>query len=162
GHRPRQGHQPQRSGGPALHLSVFSPAPGTSFGTVFKGAIFGFLAFAGFEAAATLGEETRQPRRNIPRAILGVVLLGGVFFVFVTAVEVMGFGTGTKGITAFVGSGSLLGDLSRIYVGSPLGDIITAGTAVSAFACALASTVGATRLLYAFGRDGFCPIALSR
>lgn len=152
----------QTPAGQHFTLSVFEPSPGTGFGTIFKGAIFGFLAFAGFEAAATLGEETRQPRRNIPRAILGVVVLGGVYFVFVTAVEVMGFGTGDKGVSAFVGSGSLLGDLSTLYVGSALGDIITAGTAISAFACALASTVGATRLLYAFGRDGLGPGVLSR
>jgi amino acid transporter len=152
----------QTPAGQHFTLSVFEPEPGTSFGTIFQGAIFGFLAFAGFEAAGTLGEETRDPRRNIPRAILGVVILGGIYFVFVTAVEVLGFGTGTKGVTAFVSSGSLLGDLSTLYVGSPLGDIITAGTAISAFACALASTVGATRLAYAFGRDGFGPAALSR
>jgi amino acid transporter len=32
-------------------------------------AVFGFLSFAGFEGAASLGEETEQPARNIPRAI---------------------------------------------------------------------------------------------
>ncbi len=152
----------QTPSGQHFTLSVFEPEPGTDFGTIFKGAIFGFLAFAGFEAAGTLGEETRNPRRNIPRAIFGVVLLGGVYFILVTAVEVLGFGTGSQGVTAFVNSGSLLGDLSSTYVGSPLGDIITAGTAISAFACALASTVAASRLVYAFGRDGLGPRALSR
>lgn len=152
----------QTPDGQHFTLSVFAPEPGTNFGTIFKGAIFGFLAFAGFEAAGTLGEETRQPRRNIPRAILGVVLVGGVYFVLVTAVEVLGFGASARGVTAFTDSGSLLGDLSTLYVGSPLGDIITAGTAISALACALASTVAATRLLYAFGRDGLGPQAVSR
>ena len=37
-------------------------------------AVFGFLSFAGFEGAATLGEETRNPRRNIPLAILAAVI----------------------------------------------------------------------------------------
>lgn len=152
----------QAPGGQHFTLSVFEPGPGSGFGTIFKGAIFGFLAFAGFEAAGTLGEETHRPRRDIPRAILGVVLLGGLYFIVVTAVEMMGFGTGPRGVTAFVSSGSLLGDLSSSYVGSALGDVITAGTAISAFACALASTVAATRLLYAFGRDGLGPRALSR
>jgi amino acid transporter len=151
----------QAPGGRHFTLSVFEPAPGTSFGTVFKGAIFGFLAFAGFEAAGTLGEETRHPRRDIPLAILGAVLLGGLYFVVVTAVETMGFGTGSRGVSAFVNSGSLLGDLGSGYVGSALGDVITAGTSISAFACALASTVAATRLLYAFGRDGLGPRALA-
>lgn len=144
-------------GGHSFTFSAFSPEHGQGFGTIFKGAIFGFLAFAGFEAAATLGEETRNPRRDIPRAILGTAIVGGIFFVVVTLIEVNGFGTGTQGLAAFVGSASLLGDLGQQYVAHWVGDIVTLGTAVSAFACALASTVGATRLLFSFSRDGLGP-----
>src|SRR3712207_7549287 len=56
------------------------------------------LPCAGFEAAATMGEGAREPRRDIPRAILGVAIFGGLYFVFVTAVEVMGFGTDARGV----------------------------------------------------------------
>jgi hypothetical protein len=84
-------------GGRGVDLSVFTPAPGTDGSALFLGIVFGFLSFAGFEAAATLGEETRDPRRTIPRAILGVAIFGGVYFVFVTAVEVMGFGADDAG-----------------------------------------------------------------
>ena len=59
--------------------------------------VFGFLSFAGFEAAATLGEEATHPTRDIPRAILGTAIFGGIYFVVVTAVEMMGFGT-SKGV----------------------------------------------------------------
>src|SRR5262249_40241020 len=133
--------------------SVFTVAPGTDVSTVFLGAVFGFLSFAGFEAAATLGEEAKRPRRDIPRAILGTALFGGAYFVFVTAVEVMGFGTSPAGITAFTQSGSLLGDLGARYVGAWVGDAISLGAAVSAFGCALACAVGGSRLLFALARD---------
>ncbi len=83
-------------GNQSFTLDVFKPPTGSGIGDVFKGAVFGFLSFAGFEAAATLGEETRNPRRAIPRAILGTAVFGGVYFVFVTAVEMMGFGTDAK------------------------------------------------------------------
>jgi amino acid transporter len=136
-------------------LKVFSPASGISLGDIFKGSVFGFLSFAGFEAAATLGEETRDPRRSIPRAILGTAIFGGIYFVFVTAVEMMGFGTNAAGVKAFGTSGSLLGDLGSTYMTSSIGDIITAGTAISAFGCVIACVVGATRILYALSRDGF-------
>jgi len=44
--------------------------------------VFGFTAFAGFEGAASLSEETRNPRRSIPRA-LSIAIAGGiVFYVF--------------------------------------------------------------------------------
>jgi len=105
-------------GGPSgqgLTLSPFTLASGTGTSAIFLGIVFGFLSFAGFEAAATLGEETRHPRRDIPRAILGTAIFGGVYFVFVTWVEVMGFGTDEKGLAAFQGSGSLFGDLGSQF-----------------------------------------------
>jgi amino acid transporter len=135
-------------------LKVFSPPAGTGLGDIFKGAVFGFLSFAGFEAAATLGEETREPRRAIPRAILGTAIFGGIYFIFVTSVEMMGFGTDAKGVAAFAGSGSLLGDLGSTYITSSVGNIVTLGTAISAFGCCLASVVGGSRILYTLSRDG--------
>ena len=101
--------------GHTFDLSVFMVPAGTEVSALFLGVVFGFLSFAGFEAAATLGEEAREPRRDVPRAILGTAIFGGVYFVFVTAVEVMGFGTDDAGVAAFTSSSSLLGDL-----GSPL------------------------------------------
>lgn len=134
-------------------LSVFTFAPGVGLSGVFLGAVFGFLSFAGFEAAATLGEETTDARRNIPRAILGTAIFGGVFFVVVTAIEMMGFGTSAAAVAKFTGSSSLLGDLGSGYLGSWVGDLISLGAAISAFGCCLACVVGGSRLLYAVARD---------
>ena len=147
--------------GLGVHWSVFRLPGGVPLSTVFLGVVFGFLSFAGFEAAATLGEETKQPNRDIPRAILGVAIFGGIYFFVVTAVEVMGFGTSAKGVTAFINSTSLIGDLGTSYVASWLGTVITAGAMASAFGCVLASTVGAARLIFAMGRDGILPGRLS-
>jgi amino acid transporter len=73
---------------------------------------------------------------------------------------VMGFGTDAKGTEAFIGSGSLLGDLGSQFVAGWVGELITIGAAVSAFGCALACVVGATRLLYALSRDEVGPAPL--
>src|SRR5215211_6433151 len=143
--------------GNTLDFSVFTVPQGTGASAVFLGVVFGFLSFAGFEAAATLGEEAREPRRDIPRAILGVAIFGGLYFVFVTAVEVMGFGTDARGVENFTSSGSLLGDLGSQFVAGWVGELITIGAAVSAFGCALACVVGATRMLYALSRDEVGP-----
>jgi amino acid transporter len=134
-------------------LSVFAIQPGTGASALFLGVVFGFLSFAGFEASATLGEEAARPRRDIPRAILGTAVFGGVYFVVVTAVEVMGFGADRAGVDRFTRSPSLLGDLGSSYVGAWVGDLITIGAAVSAFGCCLACVVGGARLLYALARD---------
>ena len=149
-------------GGHTFTLSVFSVAPGTPSNELFLGVVFGFLSFAGFEAAATLGEEAHRPTRDIPRAILGTAIFGGLYFVIVTAVEVMGFGAGPAGIKAFTNSQSLLGDLGSSYVGSWVGNVITLGTAISAFGCCLACVVGAARLVYALSRDTAGPRGLGR
>jgi amino acid transporter len=146
--------------GNGLDFSVFSIPAGTGTSAVFLGVVFGFLSFAGFEAAATLGEEAREPRRDIPRAILGVAIFGGLYFIFVTAIEVMGFGTDAKGIESFIASGSLLGDLGSQFVAGWVGELITIGAAVSAFGCALACIVGAARLLFALSRDEVGPAPL--
>jgi amino acid transporter len=129
---------------------------------VFLGVVFGFLSFAGFEAAATLGEETRDPNRNIPRAILSTAIFGGVFFVVVTAIEMMGFGADEQGVEAFTKSEALIGDLAQRYVASWLGDVIVVGAAFSAAACCLACVVGASRLMFALSRDGMGPKVLAK
>jgi amino acid transporter len=131
---------------------VFSPAKGTTSSVLFLGAVYGILSFTGFEGAATMGEEAREPRKSIPRAIFGTVLIGGIFYIFTAAIEVMGFGTGQSGLTAFHNSSSLYGSLGAAYITPWIGDVVTIGTMVSAFAGAVGSIVGASRLLYAMGR----------
>ena len=104
--------------GATFTLSVFTVAPGTDVSTLGLGIVFGLLSFAGFEAAATLGEEARNPRRDIPRAILGTALFGGVYFTVVTAIEMMAFKPDDAGVAAFIASPALMGDLGTAYVGS--------------------------------------------
>lgn len=144
GHAPNNHH---------VDWSVFSIPQGAGFGGVFVGAVFGFLSFAGFEASSTLGEETTNPRKDISRAMLGTAIFGGFYFVIVTAVEVMGFGTDEAGIKAFGSSGSLMGDLGSSFIGSWIGTLISLGAAVSAFGCLLACLVGGSRLAFAMARD---------
>ncbi|MCV7225545.1 APC family permease [Mycolicibacterium komossense] len=148
-------------GGHTFSWSVFSVPTGTPITAVFLGVVYGFLAFAGFEAAATLGEETESPKRAIPQAILGTVVFAGGFFILVTAVEVSAFGADADGVQALTSSGSLLGDLGSQYVAGWVGDLITAGVIASAFGSALASVTGASRLVFALSRDGFGPARLA-
>lgn len=137
-------------------LDVFTVPAGVDASTLFLGIVFGILSFAGFEAAATLGEEAREPRRDIPRAILGTAIFGGVYFTVITAIEMMAFGADAEGVESFVGSPALMGDLGSSYIGDWVGEAITLGASISAFACCLACVVGAARLVFALSRD-FAP-----
>ncbi|KOV57154.1 APC family permease [Streptomyces sp. MMG1121] len=74
--------------GSANTLTVFGTshtADGhAGFSGVFAGSVYTVLAFAGFEAAAPLAEETREPRRTMHRAVLGAALGIGLFYVITT------------------------------------------------------------------------------
>lgn len=59
---------------------------------VFAGSVYTVLAFAGFEAAAPLAEETRDPRRTMHRAVLGAALAIGLFYVLTTYAMTVYFG----------------------------------------------------------------------
>lgn len=142
-------------GGEHFTMSVFSLQHSTGISALFLGVVFGFLSFAGFEASSTLGEEAHNPSKDIPRAIMGVAIFGGIYYVVVTAAEMMGFGTSAKGVAAFGSTPSLLGALGTSYVGSWVGNIITLGTTISAFSCCLASVVGASRMIFAMSRDSY-------
>lgn len=142
--------------GSAGHLSAQPFNPGNQpLSSVGLAAVFGFLSFAGFEGAATLGEETRNPRRNIPLAILAAVIGTGIFYVAVTYAQTVGFGTNAAGVQAFAGSTAPLGDLGQRYVGNVMGTLIDLGATISAFASALGTSNAGARILFSMGRDGF-------
>jgi amino acid transporter len=134
---------------------IFKAPGGTSLDTIATAAVFGFLSFAGFEGAAALGEETADPKRNIPRAIGTAVLVMGGFYIVVIIAQSLGYGTDAAGVKAFSSSAAPLGDLSKQYVGSTLSDLINLGAMVSAFASGLGTATAGSRILFALARDGF-------
>jgi amino acid transporter len=142
--------------GAAGHLTAQPFTPGSQpLSNIGLAAVFGFLSFAGFEGAATLGEETRNPRRNIPLAILVAVVGTGILYVAVTYAQTVGFGTSASGIQNFASSTAPLGDLGKQYMGSVMATIINFGATISAFASALGTSNAAARILFSMGRDGF-------
>ncbi|HEX5619218.1 MAG TPA: APC family permease [Solirubrobacteraceae bacterium] len=146
---------------PAGHSSsladAFSLPSGTTFDAIATASVFGFLSFAGFEGAASLGEETDNPRRNIPRAVFLAPLSMGIFYFFVMLSQTLGFGTNEAGVAAFAGSSSPLGELSNLYVGAGLEDAINLGATLSAFASALGTATAGSRVLFALSRDSLRP-----
>ena len=62
------------------------------FSGLTTGFVFAALSFVGFEAAATLGDETKEPRKIVPRAVLLSVLAVGGLYVFCVWAEVIGLG----------------------------------------------------------------------
>jgi amino acid transporter len=143
-------------------LEVFSPPAGIPFSTVAIAAVFGFLSFGGFEGAASLGEETDNPTRNIPRAIFTAVVVAGTFYILCMVAQSLGFGLSEAGIKRFGESSSPLGDLSQDYIGEGFADVINFGATMSAFAATLGAATAASRILFALSRDAFRENRLGR
>jgi amino acid transporter len=116
------------------------------------GMVFSILSFSGFEGAATLGEETVNPRRTIPLALFGSVLVCALFFVFVSYCEVIGFGT--EGIRDLAKSEAPLDDLSLRYVSPRLSIALDLAAATTCFSGVIGTTAAAGRVLFALGRAG--------
>lgn len=130
---------------------------GVSFSALMSGVVAAFLSWAGFEGCAALGEETDDPKRNIPRALIGAIALTGVLFVLMMFVQTIGFGTSAHGQAAYAASGDSLATLGQTYIGRAFSLVISFAALMSAFACHLSSTATTGRLLFAFSRDGFGP-----
>ena len=137
-----------------LSLAPLTP-DGHSPSDIAGGAIYGFLAFAGFEGAATLGEETRSPRRTIPLAIGAAVLFSGVIYVLVVYGQTLGYGLSAAGVQAYASSAAPLDALGQRYVGGSMAAALDLASTISALAGALGAVTAAARVLQAMGRDGF-------
>lgn len=142
-------------------VSAFTFGDNT-FAVIMAASVWAFLSWAGFESCASLGEETANPTRNIPRALLGAVLLGGVLYVFMMFAQTIGFGTDEVGIAAFANSTSTMTDLGTAYIGEWFSMIVGFAAFCVAFASTLSSTAAASRLLFSLARDGFGPRALAK
>src|SRR3954447_16879675 len=143
-------------------LDVFTPPGGIPFSTVAIAAVFGFLSFGGFEGAASLGEETNNPARNIPRAISTAVIVAGIFYIICMVAQSWGFGANAEGAKRFSESSAPLGDLGSQYIGSVFADLINLGATISAFAATLGAATAASPLLSALSRDAFAANPLGR
>ncbi|MVO99471.1 APC family permease [Paenibacillus lutrae] len=127
--------------------------PDLSLPALLVGASILCFAFLGFDAVSTLTEETVDPVKNTPRAIILVAMLGGILF-----------------MTASYFTQSLFPDTSvfedpeaasseiALFIGGKVFQLVFLAAALSStLASGLVSLTSVTRLLYAMGRDHYLP-----
>ena len=149
--------------GPAHYsLAVFSPAsvPHGQLTEITDGMIYGIAAFAGFEAAAALGEEARDTRRSVPASIIGIVIVTGVFYLLVILAET--FGVGRSGIPGLIAQPSPLGYLTSRYWSPSALWVIDLVVVLTGLGFVIASLNAAIRILFAMGRERVLPGSLAR
>ncbi len=124
---------------------------GSSFGAIAQAIVFAIFSFVGFESAASLGKETRNPKVTIPKAILSTAIFSGVFFIITTYVITQGFGDDASKLG---NSAAPLGDITNA-IGKWMTAPVYFGATISSFACALASLNAFGRMLFSLGRYQF-------
>ena len=138
--------------GQTFTLNFLALPHGSGVSTIAKAAVYGFLAFAGFEGAAALGEETSDPKTQIPRAIKTAVVVVGAFYLLTAAAQTLGYGATAKGAAAYA-AGLPFSDLGAGYVGKWYADILNLMATISLFAISLGVASGGARIMYAQARD---------
>ncbi|MDR6606653.1 APC family permease [Pseudomonas synxantha] len=121
---------------------------------IMSGAAIACYSFLGFDAVSTLTEETRDPRRTIPRAIMLITLIGGLIFVGVSYFVQIAHPS-----FQFDSVDSAAYEIARNIGGDLFVSIFLIGLIVGQFASGLSAQASGSRLLYAMGRDGVLPKA---
>jgi APA family basic amino acid/polyamine antiporter len=134
---------------------LFSLA-GTSVAGILQGAAFLFFAFAGYARIATLGEEVRDPARNIPRAILIslAIALGIYAAVAVALLSVLG-------VAGTASSPAPLAEAAQASGWAWVEPLVRVGAVVAALGSLLSLLLGVSRTTLAMARDGHLPRTLA-
>lgn len=137
---------------------LFSLAPFTSGGVqwpvIMSGAAIACYSYLGFDAVSTLTEETHNPERNIPRAILLVTIIGGLIFVGTSYIVQI-----AQPSLEFANVDAAAYEIARNIGGDIFVSIFLIGLILGQFTSGIAAQASGSRLLYVLGRDSALPKA---
>lgn len=140
-------------------LAAFTPAAGVAGATAGIGLFFAFWSWVGFESTAMYGEESREPKRIIPRATMITVVGVGLFYVFVSWMAIVG--TGPSRAIELAQDSATAGEIffgpTRDLVGPWAVEVFNVLLMTGSFACGMAFHNCASRYLYALGREDLVP-----
>ena len=142
---------------PKLILPTHSPS---GFGGLGEAFVFIVLAFFGFESSTTVAEEVRNWRRNLPIALIGSVVLTGLWFSFAMYSIIVGYGA--RHVSQISSATAPLHDLAQRYIGGWYANLVNLAAVSAIIAVLLAIHTANFRVIYALGRDGALPRLLGR
>jgi len=131
---------------------------GVSMMSLGMGVVVAIFSLVGFESSTAFGEESINPLKTIPRSIIWSLVLTGVFFIFVSYVEVLG----TRGYTDTLDKiDAPLNVLAVMYNVPFLSPLLSAGAMFSFFALASSCMNAGARVMFAMGQHDFYPRSTS-
>ncbi|MDQ2754972.1 MAG: APC family permease [Actinomycetota bacterium] len=149
--------------GPGNTGAVFLPSMSpTGFTGVGLGVVFGLLSFIGFDAAATLGEEARNPKRSIPLAIAGALGAVGAFYVLVMYALTAGYRVDDpQQMTTFLKDTNPFVTMAG-HVAPWIVQPVEIAAIFGIFSCFLAIHNTTVRVMFSMGRDRILPGTLGQ
>jgi amino acid transporter len=145
-------------GGHSLSLRPFNPGAVGRLDLLY-GVLYGINMFIGFETAANLAEETDDPKRHIPRAVLLSLTIVGAYFLITAYAQDVGFG---QSASAWESSGFPLQALASGSFGSTgFGNVMYVLIIFDILAVAIGTGVAVTRGMLAMARAGRLPAPLA-
>jgi len=127
------------------------------------GLFFAFWSWVGFEMAPNYGEESRNPKRIVPRAMYISVIGLGIFYIITSWAPFAGYHTLTDAIGQAQNNAALyyLGPAQQ-YIGLGVDQALSILIITGSFACGMAFHNTACRYFYSLGREKVLPAALGR
>ncbi len=139
----------------AVDWSLVAAVEPPPLGSLGEAALLLLFAYAGFENTAAPAGEYRDPRRNVPFALLTMITFVTILYALVQLVAV-----GT--LPELAQSESALAEAATLFIGSWAGLLMTVAAMISIAGNAGNTTLVGPRYLFALARDGFGPRALAR
>jgi len=157
------GHIPWAAINPVNAFKALPASPGIVGGAIGVGLFFAFWSWVGFEMAPNYGEESKDPKRNVPRALYISVIGLGIFYILTSWAPLAGYSSVHAAAKVAIGYPALyyIGPANAIaghWVGSLLSFLIITGS----FACGMAFHNTTARYAYSLGREGLLPRQLGK
>jgi amino acid transporter len=157
------GHEPLSALNLANAFKTFPAQGKLAAGAVGIGLFFAFWSWVGFEMAPNYGEESKDPKRNVPRALYISVIGLGIFYTLTAWASYGGYPTVHDAIAEAQTNASnyFLGPAAT-YAGHWVSSVMSYLIITGSFACGMAFHNTTARYFYSLGREGLLPKALGR
>jgi amino acid transporter len=141
-------------------LAPFDPTKLSSAPNLFLAIVFSVFAYSGWEATGPLAEESKNPRRNIPRGLVGSILILTAYEVFASFGYIVGIGVNNVATIPTASAWPVATLAQHVWGGAWV--LLLFALVNSTIAVSIACFNGGTRTWYAMGRSGVLPAALAK
>lgn len=143
-----------------FNLNGFNPTRIGNSSGFFLAIVLSIFAFTGFESAAAVAEESREPKRLVPQAIFGSLALVGTFYVICSWGLQIGWGTDKLQALANSPTAPAFVLADRLWHGGSI--LVLVALVNSGLGVCVACTTSSTRTLFGLARTGALPSPLAR